>query len=117
MDDTTRQNSAWALFMALRKHPPQSWDESAVSDFHKIVTALEEAHHGVDLSAFRVPDAQMKRRNVGSQRAPRSGRFPGQVQWSEKRYCDGQFVLRQIEGILLYFQTLNGPPERQKYGF
>jgi hypothetical protein len=58
MNDAEKQNTAWARFMAIRDHPPSSWDESAVADFHGIVTALEEAHHGIDLSAFRVPDTR-----------------------------------------------------------
>jgi hypothetical protein len=117
MNDAEKQSRAWARLVAIRDHPPLSWDESAVSDFNEIVTALEEAYDAIDLSVFRVPDTQMKRRIVSVQRAPRSGRFPGQVQLSGKRYCDEQFVIRQLEGILLYFQNQHPPPDRQRFGF
>lgn len=116
VDDINKQSLAWARFEALRSHPPQSWDESAVSQFHEIVSSLEEAY-ALDLSSFRVPNAEMKPRVVGVSRAPRSGRFPGRVQMSDKPYCDEHFVQRQIEGIAFYFQNLQPSPERQKFGF
>jgi hypothetical protein len=79
--------------------------KDAVAQFHEIVTALEEAY-AVDLSAFRIPDAEVKPRIVGVSPAPRSGRFPARRQMSDRRYCDEQFALRQMEGIVFYFQSL-----------
>jgi hypothetical protein len=115
MDDTRKQSLAWARFEALRSLPPRSWDETAVSQFHEIVTALEEAY-AIELSSFRVPDAEMKRSIVGVSRRGYSGRSrPPQM--SDKRYCDEQFVRRQVEGIVLYFRNLQPPPERQRLGF
>lgn len=116
MDDAKKESLAWARFQALRSHPPSSWDEGAVAQFHEIVTALEEAY-AVELSSFRIPDAEMKPRIVGVWRASHSGRFPARKQMSDKRYCDEQFVRRQMEGIVFYFQSLQPPPDRQKFGF
>ena len=79
-------------------------------------TALEGAF-SVDLSSFRVPDAEMRPRMLGYQRAPRSGRYPARKQMSDKRYCDEQFVWRQMQGIVFYLQNLQPMPERQKFGF
>ncbi|MGC9946151.1 MAG: hypothetical protein ABSF64_07250 [Bryobacteraceae bacterium] len=87
-----------------------------MAQLHEIVTALEEAY-AVDLSSFRVPGAELKPRIVGVSRAPRSGRFPARKQMSDKSYCDEQFVLRQMEGIVFYFQNLQPQPERRKLGF
>src|SRR5271157_5692604 len=115
MDNTRKQGLAWARFEALRSLPPRSWDEAAVSQFHEVVTALEEAY-AIELSSFRVPDAEMKRRVVGVSRIGYSGRSRP-VQMSDTRYCDEQFVRRQMEGIVLYFRNLQPPPERQKFGF
>jgi hypothetical protein len=116
MGSTHKQSVAWVRFVALRNDQPPRWDEREVSRFHEIVTELEEAF-AVDLSAFRIPDSEMKQRIVGVQRAPRSGRFPARTQMSEKRYCDEQFARRQMEGTMLYFQSLQPPPERPKFGF
>jgi len=116
MDSTHEQSLVWARFEALRIHPPPSWDEDAISQFHEIVTALEEAYTA-DLSSFRVPDAEMKRRTVGGSRPSHSGRFQARKQMSSKRYCDGQFVRRQMDGIVLYFRNLQPSPERKKLGF
>ena len=114
MDDG-RKRDALAQFKALRGQPPRSWDETDVAQFHEIVTALEEAF-GVNLTSFRVPDAQMKRRIVGVSRIGRSGRRrPPQM--SNERYCDKEFVQRQIEGIVFYFQNLQPPPAPRKFGF
>jgi len=87
-----------------------------VSDFHKIVDALEEAF-GADLSVFRIPDAQMKPLVVAARPASRSGRLPGYVQRSKEKYCDEQFALRQIDGIVVYFENLQPSPGRPRFGF
>jgi hypothetical protein len=105
-----------ARFQALQTHPPSSGDEGEVSHFHEIVSALEEAY-GVDLSSFRIPEAELKQRVVGSRRASYSGRFPARKQMSDKRFCDVHFLQRQIDGIAFYFQNLQPTPERPKIGF
>lgn len=118
MDDARKRSLAFAQFDAFRNHPPRAFDEDEVTQFHQIVTALEEAS-GEDLSSFRIPDSQMKRRvvSVGPVRA-RPGRPPsGGRKMSDKRYCDDSFIRRQIEGIVSYFQNLRPPPERRKIGF
>ena len=116
MGDAHSSNVAWVRFVAFRNNQPSWWDEQEVSRFHEIVAALEHAY-GVDLSAFRIPDSEMKQQIVGVQRAPRSGRFPGRVQMSQRRYCDEQFAKRQLEGIWLYFENLQPTPQRPKIGF
>jgi hypothetical protein len=116
MDIAHKQSLVWARFQALRSHPPSAWDEGAVSQFHEIVSALEEAF-GIDLSSFRIPEAELKPRVVSFRRASYSGRFPARKQMSDKRSCDAHFVQRQVDGIVLYFQNLQPTPERQKIGF
>ncbi len=118
MDDARKRSLALAQFDAFRNHPPSAFDEDEVTQFHQIVTSLEEAW-GEDLSAFRIPDSRMKRRviSVGPVRA-RPGRPPsGGRKMSDKRYCDGSFMRRQMEGIVSYFQNLQAPSERRKIGF
>ena len=115
MDDARKQSLAWARFEALRSHPPRQWDETAVSQFNEIVTALEQAH-SEDLTSFRIPDSHLKQRIVAVSRIGYRGRRrPPQM--SEKRYCDEQFAQRQMEGIVFYFQNLQPQPDRQKIGF
>ena len=131
MDIANKQSLAWARFQALRSHPPSSGDEGEVSQFHEIVSALEEAFN-LDLSSFLIPEAELKQyedesgstawedagRNVDRfSRAPYPGRFPARKQMSDKRFCDVQFLHRQIDGIAIYFQHLSSTPERQNIGF
>jgi hypothetical protein len=131
MDIANKQSLAWARFQALRSHPPSSGDEGEVSQFDEIVYALEEAF-SVDLTAFRIPEAELKQyedesgstawvdagRHVGRlSRAPYSGPFLTGKQISEKRFCDVRFLQRQIDGIAYYFQNLQPTPERPKIGF
>ena len=131
MDIANNQKLAWARFQALRSHPPSSGDEGEVSQFHEIVSALEEAFK-VDLSSFRIPDAELKQfedesgntswvdagRHVArSSWTPYPGHFPSGKQMSDKRFCDVQFLHRQIDGIAIYFQHLSSTPERQNIGF
>jgi hypothetical protein len=115
MGDANKQSLARAGFGAFRSHLPHSWDESAVSQFHESVAALEEAY-AVDLSSFKIQDADMKRITVGVSRIGHSGRRRA-VQMSNKRYCDEPLALRRVDGIVFYFQNLQPPPERQKLGF
>lgn len=100
MDKFDEQRKVWARFQAFIRHRPSEWDEVAVSEFHEIVSALESAF-AADLSSFRIPERQMYRSAV-----------------SGERYLnDIRFAARQIEGIGLYFQNLNPPPQPPKIGF
>ncbi|MEO6802160.1 MAG: hypothetical protein ABI197_02820 [Granulicella sp.] len=131
MDIANKQSLAWARFQALQSHPPSSGDEGEVSKFHEIVYALEEAFN-VDLSSFRIPEAELKqyedesgstawvdagRHGGRSSQAPYSGSFPAHNQMSGKRFCDINFLQRQIEGIARYFENLSPPPKRRNIGF
>jgi hypothetical protein len=125
MDIANKQSLAWARFQALLSHPLSSGDESEVSQFHEIVSALEEAFN-VDLSSFRIPEAELKQSEDESgstawedagRRAPHPGRYPARKQMSDKRFCDVHFLQRQIDGIALYFQNLRPAPKRQNIGF
>src|SRR5208337_2262233 len=121
MDIANKQRVALAKFQALRSHPPCSGDEGEVSQFHEIVSALEEAF-SLDLSSFRIPEAELKQsedesgntawedagRHVGRfSRMPYSGPFPAGKQMSDKRFCNVHFLQRQIDGIAIYFQNLS----------
>lgn len=124
METATKQSLAWARFQALLSHPPFSGDEGEVSQFHEIVSALEEAFD-VDLSSFRIPEGELKQyedesgstawvdagRNIG--RTPYPAHFPAGKRMSDKRFCDVRFFQRQIDGIALYFQNRRPTPERQ----
>jgi len=122
MDIANKQSLALARFQALRSHPPSSGDEGEVSQFHEIVSALEEAFD-LDLSSFRIPEAELKQYEDESgstawEDAGRNvGRFPARMQMSDKRFCDVHFLQRQIDGIALYFQNLRPTPKRQNIGF
>jgi hypothetical protein len=122
MDVCNKQSLAWARFQALQSHPPSSGDEGEVSQFHEIVSELEEAFN-VDLSSFRVPEAKLKQYEDESgstawEDAGRNvGRFPARKQMSDKRFCDVRFLQCQIDGIALYFQNLRPTPKRQNIGF
>ena len=116
MDSHNEQSLAWARFQSFRSHPPSSGSQDEVAQFHDVVSALEKAF-ALDLSSFRIPDAEMRQQIVSFRRAPRSGRFPAQTRLSDKRSCDVQLLLRQMDGIALYFQNLQPPPEDRKIGF
>lgn len=120
MDPANKQSRAWARFQALLSHRPSSGDEGEVSQFHEIVSALEEAFNE-DLSSFRIPEAAMKQFEDESGSTAwvdaGRGRFPARKQMSGKRFCDVDFLNRQIDGIALYFQNLRPTPKRQNIGF
>jgi integrase len=91
--------------MALRNAPPGGWDETAVSHFHEILAALQEAF-AKDLSLFRIPDVRMERVPLYVQRRPRSG-YPGpRPPMSAARQCAAQFALQQLNGVYLYLEPV-----------
>jgi len=122
MDIANKQSLALARFQALQSHLPSTVDEGEVHRFHEIVSALEAAFD-VDLSLFRIPEAQLKQYEDESGStswvdAGRSvGRFPARRQVSGKRLCDVLFFQCQLNGIAYYFQNLRATPERQRIGF
>lgn len=116
MDIANNQSLAMARFQAFRTSPPSSWDESTVSQFHEVVSALEEAFEA-DLSSFRIPETDLKPRVVSRRLASYSGLWPASKQMSDKRYCDEKLAQRKIDGIVLYFQNLQPMTERPKIGF
>jgi hypothetical protein len=118
MDDARKWSLALARFNAFSSHLPEELDDAAVAQFHEIVRDLEEGS-GEDLSRFHIPDSEMKRRvvSVGPLRA-RPRRPPtGGRQMSEKRYCDEQFMRRQLAGITFYLRSLQPPEHPRKIGF
>jgi hypothetical protein len=120
MDIDNKMNSALAQLQAMQINRPSSGDEGEVSQFHEIVSALEEAFNE-DLSSFRIPEAAMKQFEDESGSTAwvdaGRGRFPARKQMSGKRFCDVDFLNRQIDGIALYFQNLRPTPKRQNIGF
>jgi hypothetical protein len=115
MDEFQQWHLAWARFDALRTHQPTAWDESAVQQYHEIVTALEEASPSDDLSSFRVPDSELQPKVTGFTPARLNRR--GSINLSQTRYCNDQYMRRQIEGIALYFHNRQPSPEPRKIGF
>lgn len=118
MDIANKQSLAWAQFQAFRSSQPMLWDESAVSQFNEVVSALGEAFE-TDLSSFHIPEAALKQYEdeSGSTSWVDAGRFPTRKQMAEKRYCDEKLALRKIDGIVYYFQNLQPMAERPKIGF
>jgi hypothetical protein len=124
MDIATKQNQAWARFQALRSHPPSSGDEGEVSQFHEIVSALEEAFDE-NLSVFRIPEDKLKQYEDESgstawvDAGRHGGRFsPAGQKTSERRFCDVRFLRQQMDGVAIYFQNLQPTPDPpKKIGF
>ena len=115
MDDLQKWHLVWARFDALRSHPPALWDESAIEQYHQILAALEDASPSDDLSSFRVSDSELRHNLSGF--SPGRGFRPGTRSFTKERYCDVQYMRRQIEGVALYFQNRQPAPEPRKIGF
>lgn len=106
MDDRQQWHVAWARFTAFKTSPPSRWHARAVEEFHAILSALEAASAGDDLTAFRIPKDRMKPR-VNSRR-PATFRTPGHVDYSNELYCDDpEYAKRQLKGVADYFDSRN----------
>jgi hypothetical protein len=93
--------------MALLDFPPVEWDEAAVSHFHEILFALQEAF-GMDLSEFRIPDRLMMPIPPYVRRMPRRSGLVPPISYS--RLALAQFAWQQIETLYLLLEPpVNDP--------
>jgi hypothetical protein len=76
MIDDRQFRVARARFDALRRNIPLSLKKEDVAEYHSILDALQTAT-GEDLSAFRIPNDQFKKRITGATRA--TMRSPGRL--------------------------------------
>ncbi len=112
MDDNQQWHVAWAKLDAMKKHPPTSWDELAVSDYNRVLASLEAAAPGEDLSGFRVAEEEMKPKAVSFRRGGYSG-TPGSVTMGKKRYADTQGMLQRLDAVTSYFNNRQPAPEAE----
>jgi hypothetical protein len=104
IDDFTKWNLGVAKLSGFMKHVRPPYREEDVTDFHGIVTLLEEAT-GADLSHFKIPDGKMQREIIGAQRGSYTGR-PGRVYYGSKKTCDSGFFRAQLESLASYLPAL-----------
>lgn len=105
---------AWAQLGALKSNLPVSVEEKHVAEFHTILKLLFEAT-AEDTSVFRIPEEDVKPRLISVVRA--SFRAPGRSTYSDKKFCDRNLFLRRIEAVYTYFNGIQGPAGKPKYGF
>jgi hypothetical protein len=105
--DRHKSEIARARFDAMRRHPPSSWDETAVADHNNILAALRAAEPDKDFSGFRVPLSEPAPRVTGFTRGTR--RAPGQKFYSSKLYCDDGRMTRRLEGVAAYLAAVDAP--------
>ncbi len=107
MDDQRRQAQAWALFHAFANNLPPEISEERVAEYHGILQELGNAS-GEDLTAFRIPESELKPKVASWSRPTRRRR--GIVTYTTERYCDPTVMRRQIEAVLRYFHAIQPPP-------
>ncbi|MFZ1087285.1 MAG: hypothetical protein WAN35_20165 [Terracidiphilus sp.] len=129
-----KQNLSLARLQAFQMNRPSFWDESAVSQYHEVVSALAKAFER-DLTSFLILESEMKPyedesgstswveagRQGGRFRTQYSEYFPARNQMLVKRYCDKEFAQRKLDSLVLYIQNLiqdlQPTPKRPKIGF
>jgi hypothetical protein len=96
---------AYATLSSLRKNIGEiatGVRETYVHEFHRILDKLENI--GIDVSEFRIPDSEVKRRvvSVGLQGPNYSG----------EKYVDKAFILTKLDAILGYFEIITAEKPR-----
>jgi len=89
-----------ARLNALRKNLPPDVTEAIAAEYNALVHDLQVVSRDESLVAFRIPDAQLKRRIVSVRRE--TARHPGSATYSKERYCDDDYFKRQVEGLWSY---------------
>jgi hypothetical protein len=115
MDDDRKWHLAWAQLDAFSNNLPHTITEKHVAEFHAILDLLHEAS-GEEVSAFRIPDDEVRATPTSVRRQSYSGRIPGHVTYSKEKYCDRSLMLRRIEAVRGYFARIQPPPAKPKYG-
>lgn len=99
---------------ALKNNIPQSGfgiPQKYVIEFNSILSELE-AISDESLDVFTVPESEVQRRVSGG------NYLTGEVDYTSERYCDRDFILMKIDGILGYFTLLLQPAEiKNQMGF
>jgi hypothetical protein len=94
---------ALASFEGFKSNLPPTIREDCVREYHAIVDALSAAL-GETLNAFKIGDADLEYKEIGSRRRSFSGR-PGRVIRSNEKSCDSARFQRQIEGLSRYLES------------
>lgn len=111
MDNFRKWHLAWAQFDAFEKNLPSSIREKHVVEYHGILDLLHEVT-GEDVSAFRIPDDELKRKLTS--KVP--GR-PHTATYSDDRFCDRGLMSRRLDAVRGYFERIQPPEEKPKMGF
>lgn len=105
---------AYSRLKSLREHLPEEPVAAAyVTEYHAVLDLLEDGRK-VSLEGFRIPEAQVRPVEVGS------NYVTGEVHYSAERFCDRRFFLIKIDGALSLFDLLDAaagagqPPVRLK---
>lgn len=118
MDANRKWHLAWAQIDSFSKNLPSSILEKHVTEFHGLLDLLHDAT-GEDVSAFRIPEGEIKPVVTSFRRAGYSGR-PGSVAYSKEKYCDHDLMMRRLDALRGYFTRIQPPPEdpqKPKYGY
>jgi len=101
----------YARLEALRSNLPEGLkvEEKYVTEFHGILSLLEKAS-GADLTVFRVPGEELKRRITSANPGA------GTVGYSDSKFCERSFLMMKVQGVLGFF-TLELSSPKPAMGF
>ena len=100
--DQAALNRALAQFEGFKSNLPPSIAEDCVQEYHGIVDALSAAT-GEVLDEFKIGDAELAKKVKSFVPTGYSGR-PGNVKYSDQRYCNTDRFKRQITGLSHYLE-------------
>jgi hypothetical protein len=118
MDANRKWHLAWAQIDSFSKNLPSSIQEKHVAEFHGLLDLLHDAT-GEDVSAFQIPDGELKPLITSFRPASYSGR-PGSVTYSKEKYCDRDLMVRKLDALRSYFERIQPTPEdpqKPRYGY
>jgi hypothetical protein len=101
--DQKALDRAVASFEGFRTTLPPTITENCVREYHAIVDALSTAS-GEALDSFKIGDAELEYKEIGSRRRSFSGR-PGRVIRSNEKSCDSARFQRKIDGLSRYIES------------
>ena len=110
--DSLQLAEAFASLRALKDNLPEhsEVEEKYVRRFHAILDDLSQGT-GYDLNKFRIPSSEV-RPTIVSQNYLTGG----ELQYSEDNWCERNFLMMNVDGVLNLFE-LTSSSEKRQIGF
>ncbi len=96
--------------------PDGDIQERDVTDYHALLGTLQ-ALTKQSFDDFSIPNERLERHVTGYEHPTYRNRFQEHTDYTDVRYCDRELFLRQLDGAILFLNTILRGREKGRIGF